>query len=237
MLDDFSRYIVAWKLCTTMRAGDVIDTLELALEAPGLRTANVVRRPRLLSDNGSSYISRDLVTWLPDRRVRHGRGVSPHPMTQGEIERWRQTLKKPEPAREPFPAGDLESQIHAFVGHYDHRRYHESLGKLTPAETTSDGTGALCRNERESSARQSSTGACSIAAPPPNKSNRMRQSLPPSRDAICPKIPDDGKRSVVRLDRNDARTAELPDTETARADINAPASHKKLRAVTSGRKA
>ena len=26
ILDDFSRYIVAWKLCTTMRAGDVTDT-------------------------------------------------------------------------------------------------------------------------------------------------------------------------------------------------------------------
>jgi transposase InsO family protein len=30
ILDDFSRFIVAWKLCTTMRAGDVTDTLELA---------------------------------------------------------------------------------------------------------------------------------------------------------------------------------------------------------------
>lgn len=33
ILDDFSRYVVAWKLCTTMTAGDVTDTLELALEA------------------------------------------------------------------------------------------------------------------------------------------------------------------------------------------------------------
>ena len=31
ILDDYSRFIVAWKLCTTMRAGDVTDTLELAL--------------------------------------------------------------------------------------------------------------------------------------------------------------------------------------------------------------
>ncbi len=27
ILDDFSRYVVAWKLCTTMTAGDVADTL------------------------------------------------------------------------------------------------------------------------------------------------------------------------------------------------------------------
>src|SRR5205823_7868785 len=57
VLDDFSRYIIAWKLCTTMRATDVSDTLTLALQASGLDTATVVHRPRLLSDNGSSYIA------------------------------------------------------------------------------------------------------------------------------------------------------------------------------------
>ena len=36
VLDDFSRYIVAWKLCTSMRAEDVTATLDLALRASGL---------------------------------------------------------------------------------------------------------------------------------------------------------------------------------------------------------
>src|SRR5688572_27362913 len=49
VLDDFSRYIVAWKLCTTMKAEDVTDTLELALQASGLDQVNVAHRPRLLS--------------------------------------------------------------------------------------------------------------------------------------------------------------------------------------------
>ena len=35
ILDDFSRYIIAWKLCTTMKAEDVTDTLKLALQASG----------------------------------------------------------------------------------------------------------------------------------------------------------------------------------------------------------
>jgi putative transposase len=35
VLDDFSRYIVAWKICTTMSAADVTATLELALQASG----------------------------------------------------------------------------------------------------------------------------------------------------------------------------------------------------------
>ena len=38
VLDDFSRYIIAWKLCTTMKAEDVTDTLDLALQASGLRS-------------------------------------------------------------------------------------------------------------------------------------------------------------------------------------------------------
>jgi putative transposase len=57
VLDDFSRYIIAWKLCTTMGVDDVTATLDLAIEASGLDQANVVRRPRLLSDNGASYIA------------------------------------------------------------------------------------------------------------------------------------------------------------------------------------
>jgi putative transposase len=59
ILDDYSRYIVAWRLCTTMRAGDVTATLEDALAVAGCDSATVAQRPRLLSDNGASYISGD----------------------------------------------------------------------------------------------------------------------------------------------------------------------------------
>jgi transposase InsO family protein len=87
ILDDFSRYIIAWKLCTTMKAEDVTDTLELALETSGIETARVAHRPRLVSDNGSSYLSADLAKWLDDRKMQHVRGAPYHLMTQGKIER------------------------------------------------------------------------------------------------------------------------------------------------------
>jgi transposase InsO family protein len=51
ILDDVSRYIIAWTLCSTMRAEDVTDTLDLALTASGCDQAHVHHRPRLLSDN------------------------------------------------------------------------------------------------------------------------------------------------------------------------------------------
>jgi transposase InsO family protein len=66
ILNDYSRYIIAWKLCTTMKAEDVTDTLQLALAASGCDQARVVHKPRLLSDHGSSYVSADLAEWLDD---------------------------------------------------------------------------------------------------------------------------------------------------------------------------
>jgi putative transposase len=62
VLDDFSRYILAWKLCTTMAATDVSDTLQAALQASGLDKAKVLHRPRLLSDNGPSYVRASLAS-------------------------------------------------------------------------------------------------------------------------------------------------------------------------------
>jgi len=71
VLDDFSRYIISWKLCTTMKTEDVTDTLELALQASGLEWANVAHRLKLLSDNGPSHISGGLAEWLDDPDMKH----------------------------------------------------------------------------------------------------------------------------------------------------------------------
>jgi len=134
ILDDFSRYIIAWKLCTTMKAEDVTETLEMALEASGLSAATIAYKLRLLSDNGSSYIAGDLAEWLHDHGISHVRGAPNHPQTQGKIERWHQTLKNRLLLEHYYLPGNLEAQIEAFVAHYNHRRYHESLANLTPAD-------------------------------------------------------------------------------------------------------
>jgi transposase InsO family protein len=134
VLDDFSRFIVAWKLCATMKAEDVTATLDLALAAAGLDQLTVAHRPRLLSDNGASYISSDLAEWLGDKGMPHVRGAPYHPQTQGKIERWHQTLKNRILLENYYLPGDLEAQVSAFVEHYNHRRYHESLDNLTPAD-------------------------------------------------------------------------------------------------------
>ena len=117
-----------------MRSDDVTETLKLALQASGCDRVEVVHKPRLLSDNGSSYIAGDLADWLFDQGMAHVRGAPNHPQTQGKIERWHQTLKNRVLLENYYLPSDLEASIGAFVERYNHRRYHESLGNLTPAD-------------------------------------------------------------------------------------------------------
>ena len=166
ILDDYSRYIITWKLYTGMAASDVQDTLNQALEETGLDQANVVHRPRLLSDNGPCYISSDLAEYLEDKGMTHTRGAPYHPQTQGKIhspglranhcraaERWHQTLKNRILLENYFLPGDLEAHIATFVGHYNHQRYHESLNNVTPADVYT-GRGQTLLLEREKTKRR-----------------------------------------------------------------------------------
>jgi putative transposase len=134
VLDDFSRYIVAYKLCPTMAAADVTATLNLAMQASGLNQVPLDQRPRLLSDNGPSYVASELADWLDEQGMRHTRGKPYHPMTQGKIERWHLSLKSRILLENYYLPGDLERAVADFVQHYNHGRYHESLDNLTPAD-------------------------------------------------------------------------------------------------------
>ena len=117
-----------------MKAEDVTDTLEDALVASGCDAATVVHKPRLLSDNGSSYISGDLAKWLDAKDMDHVRGAPNHPQTQGKIERWHQTLKNRVLLENYYLPGALEQAISQFIDHYNHHRCHESIGNVTPAD-------------------------------------------------------------------------------------------------------
>jgi transposase InsO family protein len=153
VLDDFSRYIIAWKLCTTMAASDVTETLEAALAASGCDRAKVRHRPRLLSDNGFCYVADGLAKWLDEKRMAHLCGAPCPPQTQGKIERWHQTLKNRILLENYHLPGHLEMQIATFVEHNNHQRYHESLQNLTPADVCL-GRGQTILIERERIKRQ-----------------------------------------------------------------------------------
>lgn len=134
VLDDFSRYILAWKLTTGMAHTDVQDTLDIALAATGVQQVAVKHRPRLLSDNGPAYLSGDLAEYLQTHGIHHTRGQPYPPMTQGKIERWHRSLKNVICLDNHYFPWQLEQAIAAFVQHYNHQRYHEALRNLTPAD-------------------------------------------------------------------------------------------------------
>ncbi len=117
-----------------MNAADVQDTLLMALEKTGLDHVLVEHRPRLLSDNGSCYISKELQYFLERKHIEHTHSAPYHPMTQGKIERYHRSMKNIVNLQNYFLPGNLESEIASFVAYYNNQRYHEALDHLTPAD-------------------------------------------------------------------------------------------------------
>ena len=131
VLDDYSRYIVRWELCSNMKADEVTRTIDSALEKASLDKNN---SPRLLSDNGSYYISSELAEYIQDKGMSHVRGRPMHPQTQGKIERWHRSMKNIVKLENYYLPGDLINRLEEFVEYYNNERYHESLKNLTPAD-------------------------------------------------------------------------------------------------------
>jgi len=134
ILDDHSRYIIAWKLFTTMATTDVTELLDQAVEKTGVEHIAVRHRPRLLSDNGPAYVSHELAAYLQDRGMKQSHGAPYHPMTQGKIERYHRSMKNEINLQKYYMPWELEREIERFVNYYNNERYHEALNNVTPAD-------------------------------------------------------------------------------------------------------
>jgi len=146
VIDDFSRYIVHWELCESMKVEDVKRTLDRAIIKAKLITKP---RPRLLSDNGSCYVAKELKQYLKESYNMdqlHGRPF--HPQTQGKIERYHRTMKNVVKLHHYYMPEELEAALKDFVEYYNHQRYHESLQNLTPADVYT-GRGEMILHERK----------------------------------------------------------------------------------------
>lgn len=85
--------MIVRKLCSTMRAEDVTETLDMALKASGCERANVLHEPAPAQPQRPSYIAGELVDYIEAKCMSHVRGAPFHPQTLGKIERWHQALK------------------------------------------------------------------------------------------------------------------------------------------------
>jgi len=134
VLDDYSRYIIAWRLCTGMGAAEVKKTLDMAIATTGISHVNVYHRPRLLSDNGPSFISSELRDYLSTHGMGHTRTRPYHPMTQGKIERYHRSMKNLILLENYYTPEELSYQVGRWVDYYNNHRYHEAIGNVTPSD-------------------------------------------------------------------------------------------------------
>ena len=134
VLDDYSRYILAWRLAPTMTAADAQETLDEAIAKTALTHIKVRYRPRLLSDNGPSFLSGDFKAYLKQFHVQHIRSAPYHPMTQGKIERYHRSMKNVVKLDTYFFPWHLQEAIGKYNQYYNEERYHESLGNVTPTD-------------------------------------------------------------------------------------------------------
>jgi len=134
VLDDFSRYIIAWQLCKTMRTEDVKTVLDIASIKTNVTNVVVRLRPMLLSDNGPCFISSSLREYLKDKKIVHTRGKPYHPQTQGKIERYHRSMKNLLLQDNYYIPEQLNEQIARWVDYYNNQRYHEGIDNVTPAD-------------------------------------------------------------------------------------------------------
>jgi transposase InsO family protein len=132
VMDDFSRFILAWRLQLDMTATSLIEVVQEAVDLTGMSDVPVEDRTVLLSDNGSGYLSSKFGEYLRLVGIRHIVASPYHPQTNGKIERYHRTVKADINLLPYDTPGDLEAAIGSFVHYYNYERYHEALGDVTP---------------------------------------------------------------------------------------------------------
>ena len=124
--------------CTISSGGLGFGTLlDRAIAKTGADHVAVRHRPRLLSDNGPCFASKELAEYLQEHEITHTRSRPYHPMTQGKIERYHRSMKNVLTLEHYYLPDELERAIAHFIQYYNHERVHEALENLTPADVYS----------------------------------------------------------------------------------------------------
>jgi putative transposase len=149
VMDDYSRFILAWELKSNMAANSLIDVIQKAVDVTGMTDVPVEDRTVLLSDNGAGYLSRQFGEYLRLIGVRHIVASPYHPQTNGKIERYHRSIKS-ELGLVPYEMpSELEKAIAAFIKYYNYRRYHEGLGNVTPHDVYMGRHFEILQNRKE----------------------------------------------------------------------------------------
>lgn len=129
VLDGASRYIVHHELRTNMSGYDVELTIERAKEK------FPEARPRIISDNGSQFISKDFKEFIRHSRFTHVRTSVAYPQSNGKLERFHGTIKSEEIRRNSYlSVPDARNRIAQYIDYYNTERLHSAIHYLTPLD-------------------------------------------------------------------------------------------------------
>lgn len=127
VIDGYCRFIVHHELRQSMQTFDVQITLQSALEKyPGYK-------PRIISDNGPQFISKDFAEYLKQVGLQHIRTSVAYPQSNGKIERYHRTIHQDCLMKSSLiNLDDARKQIADYINYYNNKRLHSSLFYLTP---------------------------------------------------------------------------------------------------------
>ena len=129
ILDGFSRYIVHWDIREAMKESDVEIILQRAREKFPDAT------PRIISDNGPQFISRDFKEFIRISGMTHVRTSPYYPQSNGKLERYHKTIKSTcIRVNTPLSLDDCQRLVADFVDEYNNTRLHSTIGYIAPKD-------------------------------------------------------------------------------------------------------
>jgi len=129
VLDGFSRYIVHWEIREAMKESDVEIILQRAREKFPDAT------PRIISDNGPQFISKDFKEFIRISGMTHVKTSPYYPQSNGKLERYHRTIKSTcIRVNTPLSLSDAQRLVTDFVDRYNNTRLHSAIGYITPKD-------------------------------------------------------------------------------------------------------
>ena len=143
IIDGYSRFILYWEIHESMTEKQIELILERAKEIfPGVT-------PRIISDNGPQFISKDFKEYIKLSGMTHVRTTPYYPQSNGKVERVQKTIKQQtirKKAPESLKGARVDVKI--YVDHYNNERLHSSIGYIAPIDML-NGNGKEIKEERK----------------------------------------------------------------------------------------
>jgi putative transposase len=127
IIDGYSRFVVRHELRKSMKDKDVCFVLQKAHER------FPKERPRIISDRGGQFISRELQSYLRYIGLKQTYTSVGYPESNGKIERFFKTTKEECIRRSSFLSlDDARRIIDRYIEHYNYERLHSAIDYVAP---------------------------------------------------------------------------------------------------------